>query len=519
MKYKGSYIAYSILFACMLFFATNIQADEGDLSATKVHISKSRGTVYELLQQITAQTGYYFTYDSQLINNNKNVKINKGEYRLLEAVHKITGNPELKIGVVDNHMLLYANEQWHNNQSINEEKKSYYPINGSLYDKISGSPISYGLVFINGTNISTATNHNGEFRLVVPDSLPHIVVKSSHLGYESKEFEASISTKNRLTFALAPQYTSLQEAVVRVVNPLQQIQKMLDNRGKNYSSKPVNMTTFYREIAEFRRSKTITESVLYLYKPGYHDVAGIDYAKLVKRRAITAQNSKDSLVVKLKAGVNSALQLDIIKDPISFLMLNESEIPYTFWYAGMTNIDEREIYIISFEQKKNIKEALYKGLLFIDAENNALVEVQFEVNPCYVRNETHTYVLRQPKTHKITLQRAAYVISYRPNNDGVYHLSQVQGDIAFKIKKRQRFIASPLKVTFEMIVCDIKTENVKTFPKEERLQTHKIFSDIKHPYDISFWESFNTILPENEIRKFIQNNLLEISETLPKSSQ
>ena len=518
MNWKALHIVYHILFACMLFPTASLLADTDDFPTKKISISKNKGSIYELLQQIAAQTGYHFTYDSQLVNSNKLVKINKGEYRLIDAIRAITGNPKLEVELIENHMLLYAPKEVVAKKS-ETLKKNFYTITGSLYDRISNHPIAYGYVGINGTNIGTVANLNGEFRLAVPDSLPHIVAKASHLGYGSKELNATNATNSQLLFTLEPQYTSLQEAVVRAINPTLIVHRMLDNRHKNYSHSPVNMTSFYRECIELKKNIHLTESVIRLYKTDYFSLVNNDHAKLVKMRSTSARNPKDTIFVKMKAGVQSALQLDIMKDLPNFLMLNESEQPYTFWHTGITSIDGRDINIISFEQKQHIKDPLYKGLLFIDTENYALTEVQFELNPSYAEKETTSYVLRQPKTHIITLLRALYTISYRPNSNGVYYLSQVRGNIDFKVRKKKSLFSFPLNITFEMIVCDIKTDSVNTFSRDERLQTHKIFSEIKHPYDIDFWGNFNAILPEHDIRKFIQNTLVEVLETSPENKQ
>ena len=47
---------------------------------------------------------------------------------------------------------------------------------------------------------------------------------------------------------------------------------------------------------------------------------------------------------------------------------------------------------------------------------------------------------------------------------------------------------------------------------EERLPTRNVFSETKHEYDADFWEHFNVILPEDELRQPIMNNLSEVSE-------
>jgi len=57
-------------FACIIlaFIAINLQADDSDVLAQKVRFTTGRGTVYQLLQEISAQSGYSFIYDSRIID-------------------------------------------------------------------------------------------------------------------------------------------------------------------------------------------------------------------------------------------------------------------------------------------------------------------------------------------------------------------------------------------------------------------------------------------------------------------
>ena len=61
----------------------------------------------------------------------------------------------------------------------------------------------------------------------------------------------------------------------------------------------------------------------------------------------------------------------------------------------MTVIDNRLVNVISFRQNKGIKEPLYCGELYIDAENNALVQARLEINPAYVRQATDMFIERK----------------------------------------------------------------------------------------------------------------------------
>ena len=77
-----------------------------DVLSRLVKITTTKGSRYQLLRQVSDQTGYYFIYDSQVINNDEEVKIRKGEYTVRNAIHLITGNEQIKIGILGNHILL-----------------------------------------------------------------------------------------------------------------------------------------------------------------------------------------------------------------------------------------------------------------------------------------------------------------------------------------------------------------------------------------------------------------------------
>ncbi|MDR0743920.1 MAG: carboxypeptidase-like regulatory domain-containing protein, partial [Tannerella sp.] len=61
------------------------QADGKDVFDRIVKITTNRGTIYELLKDLSRQSGYLFVYDSRIIDNNKKVKVPKGEYTLRHA--------------------------------------------------------------------------------------------------------------------------------------------------------------------------------------------------------------------------------------------------------------------------------------------------------------------------------------------------------------------------------------------------------------------------------------------------
>jgi hypothetical protein len=504
--------------ACLIFsfLVINVQANDKDVFDRKVRISKNKGTVYEFLKDISEQTDFLFIYDSQIINNDRIIKIQKGEYTLRDAIYLITGDRRLSMDLLGEHILLRLPEKQKPDDvkiAVSPPSKTHITIGGKLFDCQTEEPVLSASVGLVNTTIGTITNQDGEFQLMIPDSLLHAKVRFSHIGYESREMEIALLEGQHVDLALNPQVVSLQEVIVRAVSPMQVLSDMLNHRSVNYASDPVYLTTFYREGIDNRQKNfDLTESVLQIYKTGYQNPSSADQVKLIKMRRIVNRQQTDTIYPKMKSGVNSCLILDIIKELPDFL---DPQDGYSYMYAhtGMNVIDGRLVDVIYFEQKEYIHEPLYTGELFIETESKALAEIRFELNPRLINKATHMFVDRKTANLKIDLQQAKYLVTYKPADDGTYYVNHIRGDITLKVRKKRRWFSAPIHFWFEMVTCKIDTEQVHSFSRTERLSPTRIFSETKHGYDKEFWENFNIILPEEELKDAIIKNLNEVLVT------
>ena len=501
----------------ILFIAVGIQAQNNEWLNRKVQITEAQGTRYQLLRQVSEQTGYLFVYESQTFNNDAQVEIRKGEYTLRDVITAITGNRNLQVTLIgDNHIALRLPEQRSVSRLIPEAlpEKKYFTVSGTVYDLFSKEAISSATVSVVESSIGTVTNRDGRFRISLPDSMIHVTLRISHVGYESMELKAASWVGVPSNFMLEPKVVSLQEVVVRVVNPRNLLQQMLDARPMNYSSTPTSLTAFYREGVEHKkRNVDLTEAVLKVYKPGFDQTYTADQVKLVKMRRILDKQERDTIITKVKSGIHSTLLLDLIKNEPDFLdPPNAVESLFDYTHTDIAVIDNRLANVISFEQRKAIREPLYKGELFIDTENDALLEARFEVNPAYVEKATNLFVEKRSKNYKLTLRDARYTVSYKPLPNGKYYMNHVKGELEFRVRRKRQWFSSSLKIWFEFVTCKVNTEQVQSIPRSERLSPRTVFSETKHPYDADFWGNFNVILPEDELKDLILNNLTEVMD-------
>jgi len=206
---------------------------------------------------------------------------------------------------------------------------------------------------------------------------------------------------------------------------------------------------------------------------------------------------------KMKSGIQSFLQLDVVKYAPDFL---DSRYYNDYHYVceGVTFIDEQKLYIISFQPKPDVKETLYKGYLYIDAASYALVIARFEIYPLQLKAAEKMMILKNSKSVNLSLRRAVYTVLYKTFG-GVYYLNYVRADIDFSSRKKMSFANKNIHSWIEMVCTAVNTADVTPFERRERLPVHTIFSETRHAYDISFWDNYTIIAPEERFLQLIHS--------------
>lgn len=499
MKEKA--VCCIILLYLSLVTASPLMADGDVILDRQIQLLRGKGTRYKLLNRVSEKIGYSLIYDSRLFDNEEVIKIEKGTYTVREAIFNITDNRRLQFQVKDNHILIYIER---NKPELPQETNilrtniSYSSLRGRLLDAVSRTPVTNATVSSSIGSIGTVSNRKGEFILNLPDSLRQFPIGFSHIGYRTNHVSVDDFKGEEAVFLLEPIVIPLQEVVVRVVDPIHVLDEMLRNRKRNYFRKPVYLTTFYREGTHYNKDLIRTsEAVFNVYKKGI-DEGEEDQVKLYKMRTIQGDVRIHSVVPKIEAGVQTSLLMDIVDYLPDFLKISQRHM-YTFTHTDITTMDGRLVNVISFEQLPNCREPLFCGELYIDMENFALLHAQFRIHPDFVETTAPLFIRKKSKKLKVTPQSVVYSVSYRMAEDR-YHLHHIRGDLHFKVRKRGKLFSSPMYAWFEMFTSELNRENVVPFPKGERLKTRTIFSETRFVYDETFWNNFNFILPEEQLK-------------------
>ncbi|MCK4562389.1 MAG: carboxypeptidase-like regulatory domain-containing protein, partial [Flavobacteriaceae bacterium] len=173
---------------------------------------------------------------------------------------------------------------------------------GVVQDANSKMPLEFASIVINGTNISTITNTDGEFLLKVPNNNLDEDITINYLGYLNKVVSLSSFTANKFIVKLEESFEKLPDVNLASANPVSIVEKVIKNRQKNYFNNPVIMKAFYRESIKKRRTyASLSEAVVDIYKQPFESKSK-DYVKLHKARKSTDYRKVDTLLIKLQGG-------------------------------------------------------------------------------------------------------------------------------------------------------------------------------------------------------------------------
>jgi len=384
------------------------------------------------------------------------------------------------------------------------DSTNYVEIEGKLIDKDTKNPVVFATIFLSGTSIGTVTNTDGEFVLKIPKGKEQGKISFTHLGYENKVLEISALVNNENVVEIKSITLPINEVVVRSIDPVNLILAALDKVYLNYSDVPEMQTSFYREtIKQNKKYVSVSEAVLDVYKAPYKTSFDFDRMKIYKGRKSRDVKKMDTIIVKLQGGPRTSLLLDVVKNPGDILD-RETFDYYDFVLAGLITIDNRETYVIKFDQKEGIEYPLYMGNIYIDTETNAFAGLDFHLSEKGLPFASKYLVKKKPANMKIDVESGHYLVRYRKENDK-WFLNYVRSELDFDSKWKQKLFKSEIQIMLEMAVTDRDKENVEKFTSKEVAKLSDVFSEqVAYFEDDNFWGDYNTIKPDESIEIAIE---------------
>jgi len=465
------------------------------------------------LDLITKQTGYHFTYDSRLVDAERRTKMSFRETKLKVVLDSLLLNDSLVYSVIDQFIIISRDRTKEPSEQLPDTAALSPPekITGMVLDGETREPLPSATLALLHTGRGTITNSNGEFGLNLHPQDINDTIVVSYLGYYARKIPVRQSFGNNFTIEMRSEFYPIPEIIIKNQIPREIILKTLSSIARNYGNTPAGMTAFYREgIQKKNQIQTYSEAIVQIYKSAYTGSLLNDQIKVLKSRKIENININDTLTVRLKAGLSTSLELDGIRNGFDFL-LRENFQDYSYRVTDIVSFDEEWAYEIEFGQREGSALPMFRGSVFINTEDYALLKTEFEIYPGYLQKMKTSFISSPSKDFSTWPSAVKYSVSYRKIGNR-YFLSHVRGDLEFLSKQKKRVFNTQFTVFFEMAVTNVSADRAERFEREELAPSHSVFSRTIRNYDNAFWGSQDFVRPEENLIQAIKDMKVRLQE-------
>ena len=385
--------------------------------------------------------------------------------------------------------------------SMNQSE--FITISGVVKDKQTHKRLEYVNISVPGTKIGTVTNQDGEFTIKISKLLRNQNVEISHIGYLNAQ--VPINTKNplRQLVWLEPNYTSLDEVIIRGGESRRIVEEAMGKIAQNYVSNGSLLTGFYRETAQKgRRYISISEAIIQIHKTSYADRnVNRDRVQILKGRKLLSQKRSDTLAVKLLGGPTLSIFMDLVKNP-DVLLSPEILNLYHFWMDASVLLNERPHYVISFIPRVDMPYALHFGKLYIDKERLSFSRVEFALDMSDKSKATTSILQKKPFGLRFKPLELSFLVTYKELN-GVSYLNYIRSEIRFKCDWKRKLFATNYAIVSEMVVTDGE-RNEQIIPYRDSFKKNQSLTDrVSDFYDPDFWGAYNIIKPSESLENAV----------------
>ena len=467
----------------------------------RIALSCNNCSISQALSKIESSVHLYFSYNPDLFTSSGSVTINIENIPLYQLLDTILNDRTIKYNIVEKQIVLFRpTENESGKQDLDDDLlNKQIIVSGKIIDQNTKKPVPFANICLVGRSLGSVSNMNGEFVIKIPGYLQNDSLGISCIGYRTF-IEPLETTRNLKIFELQTEYIPIQEVIIRKTEPLYLIKTAIKKIPDNYNMNPSILTSFYRETIEHgSKYLSITESVLQTYKSGYSENHENDLIKILKGRKSQNLDSRDSLLIKLKAGLSTTLLLDIIKNPADFLQEDYFRY-YDYQLADIITDNSRETYVINFRQKEAINEPLYYGKIYIDVNNLAIKNLEFSLDKNGIEKTGDRFVIKKPRWLIVKPVEANYRVSYREFGHK-YYLNLIRCETGFRIRHRKQIFSALYDSKIEMVVTDIDTSDVRRFRHRDVAKPEIIFTDLLNEKPDVFWENYNYLKPEEQLKE------------------
>ncbi|WP_282036309.1 carboxypeptidase-like regulatory domain-containing protein [Saccharicrinis aurantiacus] len=478
-----------ILILCSISTLPLIAQSEKEITKP-IRIKYENISISNLLDSLNKKYQVDFSYDPNTIPTDSIISINEEGISIIELLGKTLSNT--KIDTLGNQIIITNN--FAKRKSVLSSKNLI--VNGTVFSANTNKPISYANISILGKALGTISNAEGEFSLIIPDSLAHSTIVVSSLSYNQKRYLVPNSDTS-IFVALREKFVQIKEIKIKNIKADEVIENCISAFNDNYINEPQTLKAFFREtIIQDGQYIDVAEAVLQIDKSEYSNSIDEERVKFIKGRKVKSETDVSVARLKLAGGPAVFAKLDVVKHR-SFFNTNDKDTKYVYKHNGYIIEHDRLMYKISFKPIITEDNLYYEGEFIIDTESYALSSVKFAMTKRSLKNSADYLIKQHAKKIKSTPYFTEYRVNYRPINDK-WILNNVRGELKIRMSDKRNKQSSEYHAVAELLISDA-TYNSEPLRNSESFKTHYILADEIKETDIAFWKDYNVITPDEDL--------------------
>ncbi len=390
-------------------------------------------------------------------------------------------------------------------------------LRGQVLDQESGQPLAFAQLRLVQEGGGIITNEEGRFALKLPTGAESDTMLISYVGYQTAALPLeTLEDDDEIRIPLFSAGVTLDSVLIRPVGAEELLRQALAAVDDNYRFEPLNGEAFFRElIRENGKYVEISEAVLSVYKtPSGLEPSPGSQAELIKGRHRTTPQKLQNLTVSSGAGhPQSLMAMQVNSRPKSYHFLEEKNFRlYDYEIEGTTLYQDREVWVIGFDQAKKLRKKLYQGKIYLDVRTMAFALIEYDISE---RGKKYRMSQVMSVFERGQLAFAA-ALGYK------FRLTGDQGRMAFLYEqgywypshvsqRGQAYTTAPERETADEIYFDWAVQLIYTdwdFGRRARpIAPSKRMSPTQHmkdqvgEYDASFWDSYQHLELSRELQE------------------
>ncbi len=177
---KNNFLGYLIIILLIFANTSEVFAQTNYLKK-KITYSVSETKLDKLLNDIEKLGGFMFSYNSQIIDINRNISLDANNETVKSILDQIF-EKQLQYKSIGNHIILTKKN--FDKKTVKKNKDISYTITGYIIDNESGEHIISATVYDLQANYSAITNPSGFFKLEIPADNEFRSINFSKRGYQ-----------------------------------------------------------------------------------------------------------------------------------------------------------------------------------------------------------------------------------------------------------------------------------------------------------------------------------------------